>query len=190
MRAKAEYHCLRFSYGDNLDGRYKLSESQRDHPMAVRNNFFRWLRLPGRAALILGLGALTPAVAQADAPDQSDRTASGGVSVWSSDGKIYLSEGGRETELPLGATPERDRLMQLLQDHGPSGVKLDPDPRLIMSGGGGSGFSLRDIQRSLTNEPPPAPQNPPQTGSPKREPAPRNNKPASDKKGWHQLACD
>jgi hypothetical protein len=129
------------------------------------------------------LGALAPAAAQADAPDQADRTASGDLSIRSGDGKIYLSEGGRETELRLGATPERDRLLQLLQDHAPSGVKLDPDPRLIMSGGGGSGFSLRDIQRSLTGEPAPAPRDPPQPGSPKREPAPRNNKPASDKKG-------
>lgn len=151
--------------------------------MAIRTSLSRWLSLPGRAALILGLGALAPAVARTDAPDQADRTASGDLSIRSGDGKIYLSEGGRETELRLGATPERDRLLQLLQDHGPSGVKLDPDPRLIMSGGGGSGFSLRDIQRSLTNEPPPAPQNPPQTNAPKREPAPRNNKAASDKKG-------
>ena len=75
--------------------------------MAVRTCLSRWLRLPGRAALILGLGALAPAsAARADVPDQSDRTASGGVSVRSWDGKIYLSEGGRETELPLGATPE------------------------------------------------------------------------------------
>jgi hypothetical protein len=151
--------------------------------MAIRTSLRRWLRLPGRAALILGLGALAPAVSRADAPDQTDRTASGGLSIRSADGKIYLSEGGRESELQLGATPQRDRLLQLLKDHGPSGVKLDPDPRLIMSGGGGSGFSLRDIQRSLTGEPAPAPRDPAQTRSPKREPAPQNNKAASGKKG-------
>ena len=67
--------------------------------------------------------------------------------IRSEGGKIYLSEGGRESELRLGATPERDRLLRLLEEHGAAGVKLDPDPRLIMSGGGGSGFSLRDIQR-------------------------------------------
>ena len=105
-----------------------------------------------RAALILGLGALSPAAAQADAPDQADRTASGDLSIRSGDGKIYLSERGRETELQLGATPQRDRLLRLLQDHGPSGVKLDPDPRLIMSGGGGTGFSLRDIQQTFLAE--------------------------------------
>jgi hypothetical protein len=140
------------------------------------------LRLPGRAALILGLGTLWPAVARADVPDQ-DHTASGGPSIRSWDGKIYLLEGGRETELLLGATPERDRLILLLQDRGRSGVQLEPDPRLIMSGGGGTGFSLRDIRRSFSSEAPPSTQNSSPTDPPKGEPAPRNNKPASDKKG-------
>ena len=44
----------------------------------------------------------------------------------------------------------------------PAGVKLDRDPRLIMSGGGGSGFSLRDITKSYSSEPEPALQNSPQ----------------------------
>ena len=43
-------------------------------------------------------------------------------------GKIYLSEAGRESELRLGATPERDRLLRLLEEHGAAGVKLDPTP--------------------------------------------------------------
>jgi hypothetical protein len=141
------------------------------------------LRLPGRTALILGLGALAPAAARADVPDRNERTAAGGLSVRTWGGKIYLSEGGRETELPLGATPERERLMELLQDRGPSGFKLDADPRLIMSGGGGTGFSLRDIQRSFSGEPPPPPQNSSPNDPPKSQPAPRNGKPASDKKG-------
>jgi len=132
---------------------------------------------------VLGLGALSPAVAQADAPDRADRTTSGDLLVRSEGEKIFLSEGGRETELRLGPTPQRDRLLRLLRDFGPAGVKLETDPRLIMSGGGGSGFSLRDIQKSVTSEPVPAPRDPPQSVSPKRQPAPRNNKAASDKKG-------
>ena len=148
--------------------------------MGLPRSIRRWLDLPGRLAFLLGLGALSTSGAQADTPE---RAGSGDVSIRSEDGKIYLSKGGRETELPLSATPERGRLLQLLQDKGPSGVKLDADPRLIMSGGGGAGFSLRDIQRSLTDDRAPASQNPPQTGTPNREPAPRNDKPAGDKKG-------
>ena len=77
---------------------------------------------------------------------QASQPASGDASVRSDGGKIYLSEGGRETELRLGATPQRERLLRLLEEHGYAGVKIDSDPRLIMSGGGGTGFSLWDIR--------------------------------------------
>jgi hypothetical protein len=150
-------------------------------PPSVR----KWLRLPGRAAVILGLGALSTAAIRADA--QASPTASDGALVRSDGGKIYLSEGGRETELKLGTTPQRDRLLRLLEDYGPAGVKLDPDPRLIMSGGGGTGFSLWDIRKSLTDKPAPAPRDPPQVtappNSPEQRPAPRYHSPATDKKG-------
>src|SRR4029077_18873098 len=116
--------------------------------MAVRRSVRKRLRLPGGAALILGLGALSTAGAQADT--QVSQPASGDASVRSDGGKIYLSEGGRETELRLGATPQRDRLVRLLDEQGSAGVKLGSDPRLIMSGGGGTGFSLRDIKNSIT----------------------------------------
>jgi hypothetical protein len=151
--------------------------------MPLPHSFRRWLHLPGRIALILGMGALSTAGARADAPEHSGLTASGDVVIRSEGGKIYLSEGGPETELRLSATPERARLLQLLEQHGAAGVKLDRDPRLIMSGGGGTGFSLRDIQRSITGDPPPAPQNSQPTGAPKREPPPRGQKEATDKKG-------
>jgi hypothetical protein len=128
------------------------------------------------------LGALSTAGARADLPAQGDRTGLGDLLIRSEGDRIYLSEGGRETELQLNATPQRDRLLQLLRDRGAGGVRLDPDPRLIMSGGGGSGFSLRDIQRSLTNEQS-APRDPPQPASPRRPPASRNTKTSGDKKG-------
>jgi len=146
----------------------------------------QWLRLPSRLALMLGLGAAAVASVRADTPGDHQHTGPGDVSIRSAGGKIYLSEGGRETELRLGATPEHDRLLRLLQDYGPAGIKLDPDPRLIMSGGGGSGFSLRDIKNSITGEPAPArgsaPQSPPPR-SPKPGSAPRDNNPVVDKKG-------
>jgi hypothetical protein len=146
-----------------------------------------WLRLPSRLALMLGVGAAAVASARADAPGDRQHTGARDVSIRSEGGKIYLSEGGTETELRLGATPEHDRLLRLLQDYGPAGIKLDPDPRLIMSGGGGSGFSLRDIKNSITGEPAPvqgsSPQAPPPPRSPKPGSAPRDNNPVVDKKG-------
>jgi hypothetical protein len=156
--------------------------------MPASRSWRKLLRLPSRLALTLGLGAAAVAGARADAPADREHTGSGDVLIRSEDGKIYLSEGGRETELGLGATPERDRLLRVLQEHGSAGVRLDPDPRLIMSGGGGSGFSLRDIKNSITGEPAPAqgtapktPSSPPR--SPKPEAAPRENNPTIDKKG-------
>jgi hypothetical protein len=153
--------------------------------MAIPRSVRKWLRLPGRVALILGLGALSTTGVQADT--KASKPASGDASVRSDGGKIYLSEGGRETELRLGATPQRDRLLRLLEEHGPAGVKLDSDPRLIMSGGGGSGFSLRDIKNSVIGEPTPAPESSPQAAPPPSSPeprsAPRKHGPAADKKG-------
>jgi hypothetical protein len=155
--------------------------------MPASRSWKGWLGLPSRLALTLGLGAAAVAGARADAPADHDRSGPGDVLIRSEGAKIYLSEGGRETELRLGATPERDRLLRLLQDHGPAGVKLDPDPRLIMSGGGGSGFSLRDIKDSITGEPAPvrrsSPQPPPPPRSPKPGSAPRDHDAATDKKG-------
>ena len=153
--------------------------------MAIPCSVRKWLRLPGRVALILGLGALSTAGSQADT--QASQPASGDASVRSDGGKIYLSEGGRETELRLGATPQRERLLRLLEEHGSAGVKLDSDPRLIMSGGGGTGFSLWDIRKSLTDTPAPTPRDPPQVttppSSPEQRSPPRRHSPATDKKG-------
>jgi hypothetical protein len=145
-----------------------------------------WLRLPGRLALILGVGALSTAVGRNDA--QAGQTASGDALIRSDGEKIYLLEDGRETELQLRATPQRDRLLQLLEEHGPAGIKLNADPRLIMSGGGGAGFSLWDLKKSVTDkEAVPDPQDPPRptapTGAPERRPAPRYRSPVTDKKG-------
>jgi len=154
-------------------------------PMAHRLR--QWLRLPGRAALILGLGAMSTAGARADTPDQAHGAPFGDLQIRSEGEKIFLSEGGQETELQLSATPQRDHLLRLLEEHGPAGVRLDPDPRLIMSGGGGSGFSLRDLTKPFTGEPAPAPHDPPQTNSPpsspKRGTSPRSRDPVTDKKG-------
>jgi hypothetical protein len=154
--------------------------------MPLPHKLRRWFRLPGRAALILGLGALSGAAARADAPGQAHHTALGSLQLRSEGEKIFLSEGGQETELRLSPTPQRDHLLRLLDEHGPAGVKLDTDPRLIMSGGGGTGFSLRDLTSSFTGKRDQAAKTPPQvttpSNSPKQEIAPRDRNPPADKK--------
>jgi hypothetical protein len=146
-----------------------------------------WLRLPGHVALILGLGALSTAGARTDPAEAHQRAGLGDALIRSEGGKIFLSEGGRETELRLSATPQRDRLLWVLEQHGPAGIKLNADPRLIMSGGGGAGFSLRDITKSVTGEPAPASQDPPRASTPRSPPeqgsAPRDRSRAASKKG-------
>jgi hypothetical protein len=152
----------------------------------------QWLRLPSRIALILGMGALSATGARADAPESGpgatvSPAGRGDVLIRSEGGQIFLSEGGRETELRLTATPQRDHLLQLLEEHGAAGIKLDRDPRLIMSGGGGTGFSLWDTRKSITDKPAPAPPDPPQLTAPRSMPekgsAPHDHNPATDKKG-------
>lgn len=152
--------------------------------MAIPHCVHRWLRLPSRIALILGLGALSTAGAPADA--QANQTASGDALIRSDGEKIYLSEGGRETELRLSATPQRDRLLRLLEEHGPGGVRLDRDPRLIMSSGGGSGFYWWGQKKPVTSQAAPAGSAPPpQVTTPSgssEQSTPRDRSPASDKK--------
>lgn len=161
--------------------------------MLVEDFVRKGLRLPSQLALLLGLGALSVAGARADAPEtRPDSSGAASVShrdvtVRAEGGKIYLREGGCESELGLGATPERDHLLRLLEKHGPAGVKLDADPRLIMSGGGGAGFSLRDITKSFNGKPDFASRSAPAqatpSNSPKQETRPRDNGAPIDKKG-------
>jgi hypothetical protein len=158
--------------------------------MPIPRSLRRWLRLPGRVALILGLGALSTAGARADTLDQAHRTSFDDILIRSEGGKIYLTEGGRESELQLTATPQRDHLLRLLEEHGPGGVKLDRDPRLIMSSGGGSGFYWWGTRKPAPVKPAPALQNAPQAPTqPRPDPeaypgsAPRGNYPPIDRKG-------
>jgi hypothetical protein len=154
--------------------------------MASRVRLSRLLRFPGRAILALGLGALSTAGARADAPDQGGRTALADVLIRSEGGRIFLSEGGRETELRLGATRQRDHLLRLLEEHGPGGVKLDHDPRLIMSSGGGSGFYWWGARKQAPDKAAPAgsasPPGTTQPNPPDQRPA-RDPNPASDRQG-------
>jgi hypothetical protein len=154
--------------------------------MPIPRSLRRWLRLPGRLALVLGLGALPTAVTGAELPDESSQTAFGDLLIRSEGGKIYLIEGGQETELRLTATPQRDHLLRLLEERGPTGVKLDRDPRLIMSSGGGSGFYWWGWRKPTTDKAVPTGSAPPPgttlPSPPDQRPA-REPNPATDKQG-------
>lgn len=107
----------------------------------------RWFSWPSRFALLLGIGALSVAGAEA-APSaqgeqpQSSADRSGELRVWSEEGRVYLKEAGAAArELRLGDTEEARRLKALLQRDGAtgagSGIRLD---RMLLAGGGGCGF--------------------------------------------------
>lgn len=142
-------------------------------PQSVR----RWLRLPSRIALILGVGALSATGARADHPaDRRDPAVApepcGDLVIRSERGKIYLSEAGREfREVALGNTPEARRLKQLLESTGsaaaPGGLRLSP---MLLAGGGGAGFHWAPFGK--------ADNPPPETGAtPSRPAAPRTGTP-------------
>lgn len=156
--------------------------------MPTSRSLRRWLRLPSRLALILGMGALSTAGARADAPDRANQPAVGDLQIRSAGGKIYFSEGGQKFQkLQLSATPQRDHLLRLLEGHGPVGIKLDRDPYLLMSSGGGSAFFWRNTKTPVADQEAPAPQDPPPVSPPPsvrdRGLAPPDQNPATDKNG-------
>ena len=113
--------------------------------MAVPISTRRWFAWPSRLALLVGIGALSAAGAEAAPVAQSQQPQGGGerfgeLRVWSEDGRVYLAESGAAfRELQLGDTAEARRLRALLQQDGGTkgGIRLD---RMILAGGGGAGF--------------------------------------------------
>ncbi|HYU13563.1 MAG TPA: hypothetical protein VEK82_13370 [Stellaceae bacterium] len=124
--------------------------------------FSKWSRLPSRVALLLGLGALSAAGAKADTPDlakepmrvpQHSAKTFGELRIWNDDGRIFVSESGREAqELLLGDTAEARHLRQLLARDGAAAesprILLD---RIILVGGGGDGFHWAPADRSKSS---------------------------------------
>ncbi len=118
-------------------------------PLSWRN----WLRQPSRIALMLGMGALSAASAEAAVaeaklgdgltrvPQQSAKNF-GELRIWTEGGRIYLSEGDKDAqELSLADTLEARHLRQLLER---DGAAVDSprvlQHRIILVGGGGDGF--------------------------------------------------
>jgi hypothetical protein len=119
--------------------------------MRVPTRARKWLRLPSRAALLLGIGAFSVGSAEATALDQGKHPTGvpqaatekfGELRVWTDGEQIFLIEASRPArELRLGDTAEARRLRELLQLHGATsvraGIRFD---QVILAGGGGSGF--------------------------------------------------
>jgi hypothetical protein len=121
--------------------------------MSLPSLLRKWVHLPSRIALLLGVGALSAtgaeaAVAEAHlsngltrVPQQSAKSF-GELRIWSENGRIYFSEAGKDPqELCLVDTAEARRLKQLLEREG--AVAASPSVlhnRIILVGGGGDGF--------------------------------------------------
>jgi len=104
-------------------------------------------------ALLLGMGALSTAGAQANSPESRTDASLGDVLIRSEGGKIYLSEGGRDFyELQLMDTAEARYLRQLVEGRskaqGTVQIRLNPT---ILAGGGGSGFYWWGTADKTTN---------------------------------------
>jgi hypothetical protein len=152
-------------------------------PLSLR----KWLRLPSRIALLLGVGALSAAGAKAAVaeahlanglmrvPQQSAKSF-GEVRIWSEAGRIYVSEAGKDAqELPLGDTAEARHLRQLLERDGAAAASPRVlHDRIILVGGGGEGIHWAPAGK-IDN---PARANAPeQTGTSSKRADPRNSNP-------------
>jgi hypothetical protein len=130
-----------------------MAEVAREISMALPFSLDRWLRLPSRIALLLGLGAFSAAGANANTAEAYTGKENDGVSrqtapefadlrIWTEDGRIYVAESGRPgADLCLGDTLEARHLRQLLEEHGATAAsRRVPFGRMLLVGGGGCGF--------------------------------------------------
>ena len=125
----------------------------------MRRIFPKWLPVPSRIALLLGLGALSVSGAKAATsvgdlgkdpgrlPQQSVKQF-GELLVWNDRGRIYVSEPNKPAEeLRLGDTTEARLLRDLLEREGATAAapRVLSD-RIILVGGGGMGISWTNRQ--------------------------------------------
>jgi hypothetical protein len=124
------------------------------------------LRVPGRLALLFGLGALSATGAGTAATASDAPSARKGNPVIRSDGSsVYLAEdGGGFQPLALADTPEARRLLSLLdrQAGATAGLRLRPT---LLAGDGGAGFHWAPERKQV----------PPKNGTPTKT---RNQVPA------------
>ena len=128
--------------------------------------FPKWLALPTRAALLLGLGALSVSGVKA-ATSASDLGKNPGrlpqlsvkrfgeLLVWNDRGRIYVSEPNKPVEeLRLGDTTEARLLRDLLERDGATAAapRVLSD-RIILVGGGGMGISWTNRQAPAAAQP-------------------------------------
>ena len=126
--------------------------------MLVPSHARKWF---GRLAVLLGIGALSATAAQAEpAPsDESQKPAKvpqqsakgfGEMRIWSEGDRVFLSESGKEVrEIQLGDTTEARRLYDLLRQGGADAASPQVlEHRIILVGGGGSGFSWEPPQQT------------------------------------------
>jgi len=121
------------------------------------------LRLPSRAALLLGLSALSTTGVQADTRQPAsasgpeslsqERLASDQLRLWSDGERLYVSERGATEVFDLGDSAEARHLHRLLQEQGTAmasdGMRFD---RIILAGGGGDGFHWTPAAKSRAGE--------------------------------------
>jgi hypothetical protein len=133
--------------------------------MAPPLSLSKWLRLPSRIALLLGLGALSAAGAAAGALEpaadptnsptsEKDRPNFADLVIRSEGGRIYLSEGsGALQALALADTPEARLLMQIVARQGatPTAIRLKST---ILAGAGGDGFHWTPVGRANVHDKP------------------------------------
>jgi hypothetical protein len=155
--------------------------------MSLPSSLRKWLCLPSRIALLLGVGALSAAGAKAAVaeahlgnglmrvPQQSAKSF-GEVRIWSEDGRVYVSQGGKDVqEVPLGDTAEARHLRQLLERDGAAAASPRVlQDRIILVGGGGDGFHWAPAGKVDNPAKVKAPE---QTGSSSKRADPRKSNP-------------
>src|SRR5229473_2827886 len=89
-----------------------LVTRRRENAMWGRGSGRRWLRLPSRVALLLGLGALSAAGARTDAAEAQPGV--GDMVIRSDGGRIYLAEDGSNFQELQISDPAQLRALKLL----------------------------------------------------------------------------
>ena len=133
--------------------------------MPISPRASKWGTLPGRLALLFGIGTYAAAGAAAEAaalrqdqprqlPQAGDADGTG-LRVWIDAERMYVANSGAQpAELRLGDTAEARQLLALLKRHGATGpATAIPLDRMLLAGGGGEGIHwVSPQQRSQSQD--------------------------------------